>query len=103
MPPGSPIFASRHAWPRQVAYASQFEDPVGRAWRTKRRITQRLGNDDPNDYDLPDKPRWMRWRTYERLAKRYWAAEDALDEQVAQAAIRLMCRYGPSAFDGFDN
>ncbi|MEJ1934543.1 hypothetical protein WDZ92_30465 [Nostoc sp. NIES-2111] len=44
-----------------------------------------------------------RWPTYERIADRYWAAEDELDEQVARAAMRLMRRYGPDAFDGPDN
>src|SRR5215217_8442757 len=41
-PPGASFFASRHAWPRQVAYSSQFLDPTGRAWRTKAKVKARL-------------------------------------------------------------
>jgi hypothetical protein len=29
-PLGAPFFASRYAWGRRAAYASQFLDPVGR-------------------------------------------------------------------------
>ena len=49
-PLGAPYFASRHAWGRRAAYASQFLDPVGRAWRTKAKIKARLiGKEDPDD------------------------------------------------------
>ena len=41
-PAGATSFASRHAWPRQVAYAPQFLDATGRAWRTKAKVNARL-------------------------------------------------------------
>ncbi|MHB2170102.1 hypothetical protein [Alsobacter sp. R-9] len=63
--PGAKTFASRHAWPWQTAFASQFLDPVGRAWATKRRIARRLRSTDPHDDDLPSKPPWMRGATYD--------------------------------------
>lgn len=95
MPPGSPIFASRWAWPHQVAYATQFEDPVGRAWSAKRRVVRRLGSRDPNDYELRRRPKGMRRRTYAKLTERYWAAEAALDDHLFQFMNRLVRRYGP--------
>lgn len=41
-PLGATFFASRHAWGRSAAYASQFLDPIGRAWRTKAKVKARL-------------------------------------------------------------
>lgn len=93
MPPGSPIFASRHAWPRQVAYKTQFEDMVGRAWSAKARVARRLGGDDPSGYVLPRKPRWMRWPTFDKLAERYYQAEDAIDYACARKLASLLRRY----------
>ena len=92
-PGGAPYFASRHAWGRQAAYGSQFLDPVGRAWHTKAKVKQRLlGNADPDEWDLPPKPKGMRWRTYERWEARYDAAEEALDQHCAFALLRLLKR-----------
>jgi hypothetical protein len=45
-PLGAPGFASRHAWGQRAAYASQFLDPVGRAWRTKAKVKARLIEDE---------------------------------------------------------
>ena len=45
-PSGATCFASRHACgTRRVAYASQFLDPIGRAWRTKANVKARLLGD----------------------------------------------------------
>lgn len=97
-PPGSPIFASRHAWGRQVAYAVQFEDATARAWSAKRRVVRRLGGRDPDDYTLPRRPRGMRRPTYNRLTARYWAAEERLDEMIVDVMDRIMRRYGKTDF-----
>jgi hypothetical protein len=49
-PLGATFFASRHAWGRRVAYASQFLDLIGRAWRTKAKVKARLiGDEDPDE------------------------------------------------------
>jgi hypothetical protein len=67
-PSGAPYFGSRHAWGRRAAYASQFLDPVGRTWRTKAKIKNRLiGDEDPDEWDLPPKPKRMRLNTYETV------------------------------------
>jgi hypothetical protein len=34
----------------------------------------RLIGDLPDDWDLPPKPKWMRWRTYNRLVERFDAS-----------------------------
>jgi hypothetical protein len=92
-PPGARSFASRHAWGRQVAYASQFMTPTDRAWRTKAKIKARLLRDaDPDEWDLPPKPKRMRYRTYERWAAKYEQAEGLLDQQCSLALARLMKR-----------
>jgi hypothetical protein len=92
-PLGATFFASRHAWGRRAAYASQFLDPIGRAWRTKAKVKAALlGDEDPDEWDLPHKPKGMRWATYERWVAKYDAAEEMLDAQLALAAARLMKR-----------
>ncbi len=92
-PLGATFFASRHAWGRSAAYASQFLDPIGRAWRTKAKVKARLiGDEDPDEWDLPPKPKGMRWATYEKWEAKYDAAEDAIDALCGLALARLMKR-----------
>ena len=92
-PLGATFFASRHAWGRRAAYASQFVDPIGRAWRTKTKVKAALlGDEDPDEWDLPPKPKGMRWATYERWVAKYDAAEEMLNAQLVRAVARLMRR-----------
>lgn len=89
MPPGGRSFASRHAWGSQAAYASQFECNVSRAERTQRKIKARLIADcDPADWDLPPKPKWMRWPTYRRMVTKY----DECQDIILPAIERRICR-----------
>jgi hypothetical protein len=82
-PPGASYFASRHAWKRQVAYQSQFLDPIARAWRMQEKIKSRLiGDLNPDEWDLPPKPKWMRWATYNRLEARFDEQEHVKDVQL---------------------
>ena len=69
-PPGSPYFASRHAFGRHVAYSSQFEKPRDRAISQARSIRNRLGGEADLSADFPPKPKGMRWTTYERLQRK---------------------------------
>jgi hypothetical protein len=93
LPPGARHFASRHAWPGQVAYKSQFLTPTDRADLGKERIKQRLiGELDPEEWDLPPKPKWMRWRTYQRFVERFERYEAALDAGSLLRAMKLMKR-----------
>lgn len=92
-PPGAHLFASRHAWGRQVAYASQFEDPIARAHRTQAKAKRlALGDADPNEWDFPPKPKRMRWATYNRLEAMYDEAEARMDEHLCRLAVRLLGR-----------
>jgi hypothetical protein len=92
-PLGATYFASRHAWGRRAAYASQFLDPIGRAWRTKAKVKAALlGDEDPDEWDVPPKPKGMRWATYERWVVKYDAAEEMLDTQLVMATARLLKR-----------
>jgi hypothetical protein len=93
-PSGAISFASRHAWgTRRVAYASQFLGPIDRAWRTKAKVKARLlGDADPDEWDLPPKPKGMRWTTYERWEAKYDQAEEALNDHSLLALAHLMRR-----------
>jgi hypothetical protein len=72
MPPGAKEFRSRQAWDGKVAYRSQFRSVYDRGHAGKTKIKARLIDDlDPDDRELPPKPKWMRWRTYNRLAERF--------------------------------
>ena len=87
-PPGAQAFRSRQAWGRrQVAYRSQFLDSDNRAHAGQAKIKSRLiGDLDPDEWDLPPKPKWMRWSTYNRYVERYDNYEAILDGCLALAA-----------------
>jgi hypothetical protein len=89
MPPGARCFACRQRWERQVAYASQFMGRDNRAHRGKAKISSRLcrrGAFNPDDWEFPPKPKWMRWRTYNRAEEKFNQYESILDEDVAELA-----------------
>jgi len=89
-PPGARRFRSRQAWGRQVAYHSQFSDWTNRAHLGQARIKARLIADlDPDEWDLPPKPKWMRSRTHNRHVERYDAYEDILDQGISVLAAKL--------------
>lgn len=82
MPPGAEYFACRQRWRRQVGYHSQFLDAVGRAHQGQSRIKRRLcsiGSFDPDEWDFPPKPKWMRWKTYNRAEAQFDQYEATLD------------------------
>jgi hypothetical protein len=89
-PPGARRFRSRQAWGRQVAYRSQFSDPDNRAHLGQARIKARLiENLDPDEWDLPPKPKWMRWSTYNRYVERFDNYENILDYGCVALAAKL--------------
>ncbi len=63
---GGGIFACRHCY--QLAYASSREDAGGRATSRADRLRARLGWEPGILNGEGDKPKWMRRRTFERLA-----------------------------------
>jgi hypothetical protein len=93
LPRGAQQFASRHAWAGKVAYKSQFMTPMDRAHLGKERIKRRLiGELDPEEWDLPPKPKWMRWKTYHRLVEQFEKYEAALDAGALSRASKLLRR-----------
>jgi hypothetical protein len=73
---GGEIFACRHC--HQLAYASSRECPGDRAIRRADRIRACLGWEPGILNYWGDKPKWMRWGTFRRLAARH----DALVRQA---------------------
>jgi hypothetical protein len=51
-----------------------------------------LGDADPDEWDLPPKPKGMRRRTYAQWEARYDKAEETLDLHIRWAAARLLKR-----------
>jgi len=90
-PPGASRFCSRQTWKPQVAYRSQFLSQTDRAHAGQTRIKLRLlGESDPGEWDLPPKPKWMRWSTYNRAVDRYDAYEEILDRGTFALVARLL-------------
>jgi hypothetical protein len=92
MPPGARRFASRQAWGRQVAYASQFETPHGRALTMAQRLRTQLAGPEwaPLDGTDPPKPKWMRWATYNRIMERCDRYEAIADARLIIFAARWL-------------
>lgn len=68
----------------RLGYACQREAPETRLWRKLDRLTALLNEDGA-------KPKWMRWRTYERICGSIEDCEAALDRAWLAA---LSGRYG---------
>jgi hypothetical protein len=95
LPPGARYFCCRERWGRQVAYASQFSTPIDRAHLGKAKINRRLclvGGYDPDEWHIPPKPKWMRWRTYDRMVEKFDCYEAFLDRGLLLAMTRIMGR-----------
>lgn len=92
-PPGAIRFCSRQTWGRQVAYNSQYSDAMNRAHAGKARIKSRLiANLDPDHWDFPPKPKWMRWATYKRYEDQYDHFEDVLDHGCVSLLAKLLAK-----------
>ena len=91
-PPGASRFCSRQAWGRQVAYASQFLDRDSRAHHGQAKLNARLcsiGQFDPDEWNFPPKPKWMRWKTYRRYEERFERHEAQLDAGLEKMVAKL--------------
>jgi hypothetical protein len=98
LPLGARHFACRATWGRQVAYSSQFSTRTDRAHQGQAKIKSRLclaGGFDPGEWDLPPKPKWMRWRTYNRATEKFDRYETILNEGI----FELMARLGGEFWD----
>jgi hypothetical protein len=95
MLPGAKAFRSRQALGRKVAYRSQFLSIYDRGHAGKAKIKARLiGDLDPEEWELPPKPKWMRWRTYKRLAERFEVYDDMTypDDSTLLALVAKLMR-----------
>jgi len=92
-PNGATRFCSRQTWGRQVAYRSQFNDSTNRAHAGKARINSQLcsiAGLDPEEWDFPPKPKWMRWRTYNRYEKQHERYEEVLNSGTLALAAKFL-------------
>ena len=90
-PPGATHFRCRQGWGGAVAYTSQFLDPDNRAHRGKAKIRARLIADlDPDEWELPPKPKWMRLSTYNRLVDRFDSYEEILERGIPELLAKLL-------------
>jgi hypothetical protein len=74
----------------------QFMRPTDRAHHGKDKLNRRLcaiGGYDPNEWDLPPKPKWMRWKTYLAAEQKFDRYESLLDAGCLKAAMRLGFRF----------
>jgi hypothetical protein len=62
-----------------------------RASRRARKLCLRLGGDSGDD-TYPDKPKRMRWTTYNRLMDKLVAADRVADQGLIMLAARCMKR-----------
>jgi hypothetical protein len=85
---GGSIFACRNCY--QLACASSHEDAGGRATRRADRLRAQLGWEPGILNGEGDKPKWMRWRTFERLAAEHNAF---VDESLARMALRFGIKF----------
>jgi len=80
---GGMVFACRHC--HRLAYACQSEDASSRAIRRADKIRGRLGWEPGVANGVGAKPKWMRWRTFERLVAEH-------DEHGARSTLALLER-----------
>lgn len=90
---GGGIFACRHCY--RLAYPSSRESAGDRATRRADRIRARLGWEPGILNGNGDKPKWMRWRTFDRLTNQH-------DRLVDRSMLDVMVRFGSLGLDFLD-
>ena len=84
---GGKLFACRHCY--RLAYESQQEPARQRGLLKAQKIRERLGGNASMLDEFPNKPKGMHWRTYDRLQRRYEAA----DAQSLMTLTKFVDRY----------
>jgi hypothetical protein len=74
----------------RLTYASQAEDRCDRALRRANKHRRRLGGEPGMLSDVPERPKGMWQRSYQRHLSEIFAAEDAAQERLGLLAARLM-------------
>jgi hypothetical protein len=85
-----------HFWSRQaygLGYACQREDRFGRLQRRAAMLNRQLGGEGWGTWDTPPrKPKWMRWRTYERQYALWERAVEKANDEFTVRAMRILRR-----------
>jgi hypothetical protein len=63
-----------------------------RARRRARKLWRRLGGESDDD-TYPDKPKRMRWKTYNRLMEKLIAADEFADRLANERCVMLAARW----------
>jgi len=92
-------FLCRHCY--RLSYESQRQDDLDRARQRAGKIRQRLGGCPGHDEPLPDRPKGMWSRKYERLLSELLEAEAHADDVFIAHGTRLLARMGHSDFADF--
>jgi hypothetical protein len=85
-----PRFRCRHCC--RLTYASRWEDEETRSLRRANRLRVQLGGDPGMDEPLPERPRHMHRRVYERMTAEIWEREVTADDYAAQTLMRFAGR-----------
>lgn len=94
LPNGGDLFLSRGRGGYRLGYASQNQDALNRSHGRLRRLHRRLGGTYAHfDQPLPERPKWMRWRTYHRLWADWEAATEKHDAIWMEGSERLLGRW----------
>jgi hypothetical protein len=90
LPLGGHQFWSRYAW--RLGYASQREGVQGRAQLQALKAYRALRGEGNWREGAPPKPKWMRWRTYDRLVAKLDFHNSAFDANWMAVASRFLAR-----------
>lgn len=88
------LFACRGC--HDLAYTSTREDEAGACDRRIRQIGDRLGSDGNGRqgflWTMPDKPKGMHWRTYDRLTRELYHEHERREDLFAESAAKIIAR-----------
>jgi hypothetical protein len=88
---GGRLFACRHCY--RLSYATQHGRPMDRAHHRLARLHRKLVADyDGPDRPPPQRPKWMRWKTYSRITQQLEAGQQQLDVVFMTGAQRILAR-----------
>ena len=85
------LFACRQCY--RLGYRAQRGDRMDQADHNLRRLHRKLSSEYVGPHQPPPpKPKWMRWRTYDRLADQIEAGQERLDTIFSTGAMRIYTR-----------
>lgn len=88
---GGRLFACRHCY--RLGYAIQRGGPMDQVHHRLARLHRKLGADyDGPDMPPPPRPRWMRRKTYSRIAAQIEAGQEQLEIAFIAGARRILGR-----------